>query len=215
MKYRFIIYGFSFFTAAFIAMGIMTLMSLFVSDREAFSSLLSDLGSFGSFLSGVGTIFAAAAAAYGIDTWAKQLKSGKYLTHIWECKALLSQFDYHFINWDSSYQNPLDLKGMQNSHACEALNNVLSELKTHSLNLDSIPSQNSKKLISDIHRLRVIFDEHKCFLDSKLNSVNINHDGPVKISNDYNEKKKERFDIKNNHVKKLQTELDILEKIWS
>lgn len=42
-------------------MGLLTLTSLFVSNRDAFSALLSDLG---SFLSGVGTIIAA--VVYGV-----------------------------------------------------------------------------------------------------------------------------------------------------
>ncbi|MDE1233237.1 MULTISPECIES: hypothetical protein [Vibrio] len=210
MKYRFITYGFFFVAAAFGVMGLLTLMSLFVSNRDGFSTLLSDLGSFGSFLSGVGTIIAAAAAAYGVDTWSKQLKSGKYLVYIWECKALLSQFNNEFYIWHAFHKSPNESLKTQGSNAYKAIEKVLEKLNSHSLHLDALSSKSGEKWVADIRGLRMIVNEHRAFLNSTDFSTDELHLHAV-----HAQQVIARFASKDNYVKALQTELDNLEKKWS
>jgi len=95
----FVKYSFVFFAAAFGLCGVLTLLHLYVSDREGLSLILADLGAFGSFLSGVGTIIVAVAAAIGVDNWVKQLKFGKYLEVIWSSKVAIRKVHSSEMNW--------------------------------------------------------------------------------------------------------------------
>ncbi|EPH6536720.1 hypothetical protein ACS1UB_004256 [Vibrio vulnificus] len=182
-------------------------MSLFVTSRTEFSTMMSDLGNFGSFLSGIGTIIAATAAAYGVDTWSKQLKSGKYLAYIWECKALLSQFNNEFYTWHAFYNSEHESLKKQGVKALEALNNVLDKLNSHSLHLDALSSKSGEKWVADIRGLHMILNEHRVFLESTEFSTDDIHLHLAAV--------RTRFESKDLYVSKLQSELDELEERWS
>ena len=206
MKYRFITYGFWFIATTFGVMGIIILMLLLVSDREAFSSLLSDLGSFGGFLSGVGTIIAAAVAAYGVDTWSRQLKVGKYLAHIWNFKALLSKFENEFNFWHAFYKSTNERLKLKSSDSFDAINDALNELSEVSLHLDVLSSESEEKWVRNIRGLQMLVKDHKRFLDTtdfNADDLGLNVEQAKKVI--------ERFEQKKSYVDRLRFELDNLE----
>ncbi|TXX49931.1 hypothetical protein [Vibrio cholerae] len=172
MKRKFFTYVLVFLITSFGALGIVTLLELFISDRREFSSLLSDLGNFGGFLSGIGTIIAAAAAAYGIDTWSKQIKIGKHLSHILDTKVLLSKFDNEFYFW--CFFNTSEVFEEQSTKAFEAMNKVLKQLGDVSLQLDALSSGNQDEWVRKIRKLRELIEEH----EKMAGQVKFNSDTP-------------------------------------
>ena len=88
-----------FFMSAIALMGGIVLVSIYVSDKQSFNTILENLGNFGGFLSGVGTIIAAAAAAVGVDSWLKQLRVGKSVVIIWDVQVALRKVHAAEITW--------------------------------------------------------------------------------------------------------------------
>ncbi len=85
-------YSIAFLLVAWGLMGLLFLSYNFITDRESFSKILADLSAFGSFLSGLGTIIASIAAAVGVNNWISQLKTGKYLSIIWDAQTSLRKY---------------------------------------------------------------------------------------------------------------------------
>lgn len=88
-----------FIMSAIALMGVIVLVSIYVSDKQSFNTILENLGNFGGFLSGIGTIIAAAAAAVGVDGWLKQLRVGKSIVVIWDVQVALRKVHAAEIAW--------------------------------------------------------------------------------------------------------------------
>lgn len=138
----FIKYGFICVSAGFGICGLLALIYLNVTDKKAFSLLLSNIGDIGSFLSGLGTIFAALVAAIGVNNWIKQLKYGKHLDIIWASKVAIrkvhtSEMDWYIANY-SYIQKPTDEKKEDLEIKLQKLEFDFKELKSECDQLDQI-----------------------------------------------------------------------------
>ncbi|MCG8328776.1 MAG: hypothetical protein MI974_13880 [Chitinophagales bacterium] len=68
-------------------------------DHNYLGVIMSYLSQIGSFLSGVGTVIAAIAAFYGVNSWIKQLRYGKYLTILWDAKVVIRKIYSLQMDW--------------------------------------------------------------------------------------------------------------------
>ncbi len=135
-----------FFSTAFGLCGVLTLLHLYVSDRESLSLILADLGAFGSFLSGIGTIIMTVAAVIGVDNWVKQLKFGKYFEVIWSSKVAIRKVHSSEMNWyiaNYAYkQNPTSEQKLDLEDKLSRLQRDLQILKDSFHQLDQVVIKN-------------------------------------------------------------------------
>jgi hypothetical protein len=176
---------------------------------KPFNQTLSNLGAFGGFLSGVCTVILTVVAIMGLNTWSKQLKSGKFLTAIWEAKVLICKFDNAFYSWHAFYKlGAEELKEL--SEKCEAeIHSCLNKLDDLSHQLDALSSQNKETWQRNVRGLSMLFNEHKQYIVSTDFSS-------LDAENHATEAKRvlQLFENKKMYIAKLQCELDTLEKQW-
>ena len=141
----------------------------------------------------------------GLNTWSKQLKSGKFLTAIWEAKVLICKFDNAFYSWHAFYKSgEEELKGL--SEKCEAeIHSCLNELDDLSHQLDALSSQNKETWQRNVRGLRMLFNEHKQYLISTDFSSS-DGEGAIRVH--------QLLENRKMYIKRLQSELDTLEKQW-
>ncbi|MEZ8107341.1 hypothetical protein [Vibrio cortegadensis] len=119
--------------------------------------LLSELGSFGSFLSGLGTILAAAVAAYGVDKWVHQLKQGRLLSVIWGTKVQVKKLESSLIDWEAlNFYRPNEDFEKENKVISD-ITNLTDELEKSSWEIDVLDKTNHKQFSSLVMDLRLAF----------------------------------------------------------
>ena len=145
-------------------MGIIVLVSIYVTDRQSFDSLLANLGDFGGFLGGVGTMIAAAAAAVGVDSWLKQLRVGKSLVVVWDVQVALRKIHAAEISWYvHAYQRSEDFSVEKLEEdvikAFEVLDNCAHEL-------DAIVVKNQFEWSNKVMDIQLAWREIKSYLEA-------------------------------------------------
>jgi hypothetical protein len=206
---NFIKYILFFIVSSVGVIGVLTLLTLYQENRELFSQTLSDLGAFGSFLSGMGTIIAAGVAAYGVDTWSKQLKSGKYLALIWEAKALVSKFNNAFFFWHAFYKIDSQELKVKSDKCYKEMMECTDTLSHLAFQLDALGSSEQETWVRHIRGLTMLITDHERFVSSENFSqtdLNVYAQQVAMVS--------ALFQKKDSYIKKLHAELDELEKKW-
>ena len=186
-------------------MGVVVLVSIDQTEKITFNQILGNLSSVGGFLSGVGTIIVTVIAMAGFNTWSIQLKNGKFLTAIWEAKVLICKFDNAFYSWHAFYKSGAE-ESKKLSEKCEAeIHSCLNELDDLSHQLDALSSQNKETWQRNVRGLRMLFNEHKQYLISTDFSSS-DGEGAIRVHQLRENRKM--------YIKRLQSELDTLEKQW-
>ncbi len=149
-------------------MGVIVLVSLYVSDKQSFNTLLENLGNFGGFLGGIGTIIAAAAAAIGVDSWLKQLRVGKSIVVIWDVQVALRKVHAAEITW---YVYAYQRNGNLAEKHEENLLDAIEYLRNLTHELDAIVIKNQFEWANKVSTIDLAWRDIKTYL--------INHPTPT------------------------------------
>jgi hypothetical protein len=206
---EFIKYSLAFLFITVIIMGVVVLVSIDQTEKITFNQILGNLSSVGGFLSGLGTIIVTIIAMAGFNTWSKQLKNGKFLTAIWEAKVVICKLDNAFLSWHKFYKSGAEeLKEL--SEKCEAeIHSCLNKLDDLSNQLDALSSQNKETWQCNVRGLSMLFNDHEEYLISKdFSSLDAESHASEAI------RVHQLFENRKMYIRRLQCELDTLEKQW-